>query len=216
MARNKPPTFKDVPDSWKYPMGPYHQAPVEYGGEWWMITPFTGTSEPWKWFTGEPQEKKYPEGFIEIFPKPISEDYHDYPNPSAAFRGALAQWENDLGYFKQAGQPPEYSGAEIQAAQETFPFWKMGAAKFYEGRYGWMARWPKSQKRNFETSAWHAILYANDAARAYQVALLTDGILPNSERHPFVPADLWKAVEKAQGGIWLVNDVAGRRPEALE
>ena len=46
------PHYKEIPDHWKYPMGPYHQAPPEFGGEWWVVNPFT-TSEPgfafWPW-----------------------------------------------------------------------------------------------------------------------------------------------------------------------
>lgn len=41
------PRYQDVPDSWKWPIGPYQQAPEEFGGEWWKVNPFTG-SEPWK------------------------------------------------------------------------------------------------------------------------------------------------------------------------
>ena len=50
-----PPSFPDVPDSAKYPAGPYRQAPPEYGGEWWLVNPFTG-DEPW----GNPAEAAAP------------------------------------------------------------------------------------------------------------------------------------------------------------
>ena len=35
------PRYQDVPDVWKWPIGPYQQAPEEFGGEWWKVNPFT-------------------------------------------------------------------------------------------------------------------------------------------------------------------------------
>ena len=74
------PHYSEIPDHWKQPVGPYRQAPQEFGGDWWLVNPFTG-SEPWN---NQPRPKEpLPEGFTSIFgPRPQLADYLNTPNPS--------------------------------------------------------------------------------------------------------------------------------------
>ena len=59
------PRYPDVPEWAKHPLGPYHQAPLEYGGEWWSVNPFTGP-EPWIPRASQ-NEQTLPDAFAEIF-----------------------------------------------------------------------------------------------------------------------------------------------------
>lgn len=183
------PHFSEVPDSWQHPVGPYRQAPAEYGGEWWYVNPFTGLT-PWvTWVTEAPKKQpKLPAGFEEIFgPRPNSNDFHGAPNPARAFQDAVNLWEQDLKHFKQAGRPEWVSGNQFDEAAAIFAAWGLGPLKLYEGRYGWMARFPGSKIKNFETSVWEAINYPHLVVPRYQMQLAGNGV-ELGERHPFLPA----------------------------
>lgn len=184
------PRFKQVPEHWKQPIGPYRQAPPEHGGEWWLVNPFT-TAEPWlNQGTTRPSEEP-PPGFVEIFgPRPKSSDFHNSTNPSLLFRLATVQWEQDLRYFKQAGVPEWATPEQVSEAGVVAQKWDMGMPRFYEGRYGWMARFTESQIREFESSAWGLLNAIHVQVAAYQIRLIDRGIIPK-KRHPFVPPHLW-------------------------
>lgn len=87
--------YPSVPDHWKAPFGPYVKAPAKWGGEWWFVNPFTG---PEPWVTTMPEES-YPEGFLEIYPKPTLEMFMAAPNPSAALAEARSMHISALADF---------------------------------------------------------------------------------------------------------------------
>ena len=62
---------KEIPEAWKHPVGPYRQAPPEYGGEWWLVNPFSG-DEPWLLLDRKaPVPEVLPVGFENTFgPRP--------------------------------------------------------------------------------------------------------------------------------------------------
>ncbi len=181
------PHYPDPPEHWRAPMGPYRQAPAEYGGEWWYVYPFN----PEPWLSTPVDAPTLPDGFEEIFGAgPVSEDFRDFPNPSQAFRAARDLWAQDLKHFKQAGPPPWALGADLDASAAVFVAWDMGAPKHYEGRYGWMTRFPDSQFRDFEAAAWTAIQVTHLTVAQYQIRLAHADIIPN-EKHPFVPSHIW-------------------------
>ena len=184
------PHYKEIPDHWKYPMGPYRQAPPEFGGEWWVVNPFT-TSEPWKVDRQRRELTKLPPGFLEIFgPRPRAVEFLDTPRPFDAFKAAEMRWEQDLKYFKGVGLPEWASESQQGAAEGIYQSWDMGSPKFYEGRYGHMARFPDSQMRDFETTAWAALNYPHHEVALYQIRLVAHGI-ESEKRHPYVPPHLW-------------------------
>ncbi len=182
------PHFTTVPEAWKRPFGPYEQAPAEHGGEWYKVNPFTGP-EPWKTFVKI--VANLPVGFASIFGlRPKSEYFHDARNPSTAFRTATDLWEQDLKYFKSSGPPEWASDSELALVRDTFKFWNMGEPFFYEGRYGFMTRFPNAGPYTpFEASAWGAIRQPHQEVSAFQIRLLQDGLLP-TKLHPFVPPGL--------------------------
>ena len=197
------PRFADVPESAKYPNGPYRQAPEEFGGEWWLTNPFTGT-EPWRTQgsstspsgggnTAEPVSPNLaplPEGFVEIFgERPRMADF----DSRTEFKIAVGQWEQDLRHFKQAGAPPAFDPEKIGLASGVFEAWGMGQPQFYEGRYGWMARFPDSGFGDFEISANTAIEYTHQAVSSFQMRQLQEGVMP-TVRHPYVPPWLFNPV----------------------
>ncbi len=183
------PRFQDVPQHWRYPVGPYRQAPPEYGGEWWLVNPFTGTA-PWANQAMGPAET-LPTGFEEIFgARPKSEDFRAASNPSLAFRIATTVWEQDLRYFKTAGFP-EWAPAEAwNAAKQSFVFWGMGEPRHYEGRYGWVSRFTQSQIPDYDVATWTALNGTHLVVAQYQIRLVQKGIVPGM-RHPFVPPSVW-------------------------
>jgi hypothetical protein len=188
------PRFKDVPEEWKHPFGPYRQAPAEYGGEWWLVNPFT-TNEPWV-TPSKAVPRELPAGFVEIFgERPKISGYSSTPNPGLSWRVALDLWEQDLRYFKGSGIPEWATAQQAAAAEEVTRSWGMGAARYYEGRYGWMARFLESQLRVYESSAWGVLNVTHHVVAAYQWRLLEQGIIP-VKRHPFVPPQVWPEDEK--------------------
>ncbi len=184
------PRFKEIPDLWKYPLGPYRQAPPEHGGEWWLVNPFT-TAEPWLTQGGALPTEVLPLGFAEIFgSRPKIADFSKSATPSLLFRLATVQWEQDLRYFKRAGVPEWAPAEQLAGAEQITKQWEMGVPRFYEGRYGWMARFPESQIKDFESSAWGILNAAHLNVAAYQLRLIDRGGIP-ANRHPFVPPHVW-------------------------
>jgi hypothetical protein len=189
------PRFERVPEDWKHPLGPYRQAPAEYGGEWWLVNPFT-TEEPWV-TQSVVVDRELPSGFVEIFGvRPKISDFARAPNSAFAWRVAVDLWEQDLRYFKRAGVPEWATAQQVAAAEEVSRSWDLGPARYYEGRYGWMARFPESQIRSFESSAWGALNVTHHVVATFQWRLLERGIVP-TKRHPFVPPQLWPDDEQA-------------------
>lgn len=182
------PRFDDVPEGARHPLGPYRQAPEEYGGQWWLVTPFTG-EEPWANTTFPPAEE--PEGvtaeFLSVFgPRPQPEPGRTYwENKAAEIR-----WEQDLEYFKQTGIPEGFTAEEVQAAGDVLESWGLGRPVFYEGRYGWRAKFPGSSLPGFEASPFTAIEAPHLVVARFQVKLARTGEEPLT-RHPFVPPQVF-------------------------
>ena len=175
------PRYQDVPDVWKWPVGPYQQAPEEFGGEWWKVNPFTG-SEPWKPLAGS--ERSGPtEEFLAVFgSRPEARDFDNV----SAYRAARGRWDQDLEFFKGSGIPEGYDQSQVDLATNVFESWGMGRPAFYEGRYGWAVRFPESGLPTFEANVSTALDYSHLIVAGFQVRQLLNGVDP-AERHPFVP-----------------------------
>ena len=177
--------YQDVPEWAKHPLGPYRQAPPEYGGEWWFVNPFTGP-EPWIPRASQ-TEQVLPDGFAEIFgPRPQMQDY----KTSDEFHTARLRWEQDLKYFEGSGIPQDLDPAEIERVGDIHEEWGMGRPVFYEGRYGWKVRFPDSEIPNFEANPRGMINAPHVLIAQYQSRLLQKGIVPENP-HPFVPPQLF-------------------------
>lgn len=185
-----PPRFKQVPEAMKFPRGPYKQAPPDWGSEWWYVPlgPFGGSAMPWeRHVTKPPVEETYPDGFLETFgPRPQAEDF---VGTDTTYQEAIIRWNQDLKYFKQAGLPDFITTQTFQLASDIFQSWGMGRPRPYEGRYGWMVRFPNSALRFFEAPIWAVINWTHGVIAQYQTQLITDGIEPE-QIHPFVPQHL--------------------------
>ena len=191
------PSFETVPEPWKHPIGPYRQAPAEFGGRWYMVNPFTGP-EPWKNDTHVSQPEVLPPGFEPIFGRcPKGSDFRDAPNPSEAFRRATVEWEQELKYFRRAGPPEWASEHELELAAGVFSFWNMGAPHYFEGRYGFMCRLPESRLKSFDSPAYAAIKGTHHEVALYQIRMLQSGMVPEKQ-HPFVPPQLWPEGEATE------------------
>ncbi len=182
------PRFESVPDTAKFPSGPYHQAPAEFGGEWWLVNPFTG-SEPWL-RVGLSQNPKTPEtlpdGFAEIFgPRPTRQQYPDY----FEFRLAKLEWEQDLKHFKRAGMPEGLDLARLGASEQAFREWGLGKPAFYEGGHGWRIAFPEGEVPGFEMNPQTALQAPHIVIAKYQIRMLQQGIVPETV-HPWVPPHL--------------------------
>ena len=177
------PRYQDVPDAWKWPIGPYQQAPPEFGGEWWKVNPFTG-SEPWRPVEiTNPTEPEIPEGFTEIFgTRPQASAFSGF----RAFKAADLRWQQDLKYFQRSGIPEGFDQAQVDLASGVFENWDMGQPVFYEGRYGWMARFPDSAIPDFEANVTASLEVSHIIVAKYQTRQLLHGVTP-AVVHPFVP-----------------------------
>lgn len=182
------PRYVDVPEAWKHPSGPYQQAPEEYGGLWWFVSPFTGP-EPWKTQGGPgdapaPAAETLPPGFEEVFgTRPTA---GDFPGSYADFVTAKIRWEQDLQHFQEAGIPEGFTEADVELAGDVLEAWGLGRPVFYRGRFGWMARYPDAAIPNYETNASAALDAPHLVVSRFQSALLQDGVTPEHV-HPFVP-----------------------------
>lgn len=183
-------TMKDPPEHWRYnpptSNGPYRQAPPEYGGEWWLVTPF-GPPKPW--LTVERAGHDLPEGFEKVFgPRPKWADYRGLGKGALlAFQAAVVQWEQELKFFKQVGQPAWAKPEQIAEAEGVLTAWLLGRPTFYEGQLGWMGRFLKSEIKDYDSSAWQIINYPHHVVSQYQITLYrVHGIQP-PKWHPFVP-----------------------------
>jgi hypothetical protein len=181
------PRFTEVPESAQFPLGPYRQAPAEFGGDWWLVNPFTGP-EPWRAleFANRPPQaaietEPAPEAFVRLFG----------PRPETST--AAAQWEQDLSFFQGTGIPEGFNAAQLEAATAEFETWGLGQPVFYQGRYGWQVRFPDSQLPMFETTASTALIAPHLVIAEHQVRSIQEGITP-PEYHPWLPERLRSAV----------------------
>ena len=191
------PNFENVPEHWRHPLGPYMKAPAEFGGRWWLVNPFVGI-EPWRRGAEAPADEELPPGFAETFgQRPRSQDYHGSANPSLAFRVALGEWEQQLRHFVRAGYPGWAPEREWGLVLDALRFWGLGDPRHYEGRYGWMTRFPKAQIPDYEASTWTTLNAVHLVIAQYQLRLLDQGIVP-TVRHPFVPPAAWPGNESSK------------------
>lgn len=181
---------KEVPESWKHPVGPYRQAPPEYGGEWWLVNPFSGP-EPWLLLDRKaPVPEVLPEGFERVFgPRP---KWSDYPT-RRAFQHDVIVWEQNKQSFVQFGPPAWANDRHLQIAAGALTAWGMGVPLYYEhSTWGWMARFVESQLPTFEMSAHTTIMYTHLVVPNYQVELMQQGIVPE-QRHPLISPEIWNS-----------------------
>lgn len=182
-----------MPEAAQWPQGPYRQAPVEFGGEWWLVNPFSGP-QPWVRAAeiaaadgAQADTAQPPEGFLKLFgPRPERSE--------ASNRGAYilrtAVWERNLADFRGVGIPEGYSDEQVQAAADAVKHWGMGEPIYYQGRDGWKARFPDSLLPTFEISAETAIKAPQVAAAVYHVQSILRGV-EIENRHPLVPSGVF-------------------------
>jgi hypothetical protein len=177
------PRFKDVPQSAQHPLGPYRKAPQEAGGDWWLVSPFTGP-EPWVALNAPKNPSKAaaateaaPEDFVRVFGA----------RPEAGT--PAVQWDLDLSYFQGTGLPEGFNEAQLEAAKAQFDDWGLGEPVFYEGRYGWQVRFPDSPLPRFETTASTALLTPHLVIAEYQVRSIQEGV-ELGRYHPWLPERL--------------------------
>jgi len=180
------PSYPSVPEHWKNPFGPYRQAPAEFGGNWWYVSPFTGT-EPWLTQGGQVELPSYPAGFIDAFPKPSAKEF---PKFGVSYQQAMSRWYDDLKYFKRAGLPEGFDTKAWDAARRLFIAWDMGEPMPFAGRYGFAVRFPNSLIPWFETSIMAAVEAAHHVIARYQISLRSAEVDVN-KKHPFVPPDFF-------------------------
>lgn len=131
-----------------------------------------------------------PEGFESVFgPRPNPNDFHDADNPSLAYRVAITSWNDAKKNFKgTADLPPDRSESEVQLAIDTYKAWGMGTPKFYEGRYGWFARFVESEIPDFEVRVEPTFFFVHNVIPSYQYRLIQMQKLDKGS-HPWLPPD---------------------------
>ena len=129
------PHYPTVPIEWQHPFGPYRQAPAEYGGEWYYVSPFA----PEPWLTGPSATE------------PPASGYGHLKDPF------YQEWNDNLKAFKGIKLPAYITQAQADTANEVFRAWGMGAAAIYEGRYGFSARFPDTGEYEFDIDARTAV-----------------------------------------------------------
>ena len=193
--------FKEVPDHWKAPVGPYYQAPAEHGGDWWLVNPFTA-SQPWLYQDKRPKKESLPKDFVQLFgPRPKWIDYMNLQGGHRAFQVATVQWEQELRYFKGTGRPEWATPRKVAASEAVYVEWNLGRPMFYEGRFGWMGRFIESKIKDYDSSAWQIINYPHHTVSQYQIRLYLDHGIRPEKWHPFVPPSVFLSLGEAQKEI---------------
>jgi hypothetical protein len=181
-----------VPEAAQWPRGPYKQAPAEFGGEWWLVNPFSGP-EPWlraaEIAAGPSQAEtaRPSDDFLKLFgPRP---SWADSSTVSERRLRAIV-WERELADFERVGIPDGYNEEQVSAAADAMKQWGMGEPVFYKSRGGWKARFPDSLLPKFEISPETAIKAPQVAAAVYHVQAILRGV-EIENRHPLVPSDVF-------------------------
>ncbi len=140
--------------------------------------------EPWK-IVKPIAAPNHPDSvFMAIFgPPPLSEEFRDEPNPSLAFRIARIRYRQDQSHFLEGGFPPWATPEDIIPSNAVFELWEMEEPAYYEGRYGWMAKW---LHLGFEASAYPALKFSHLIVAQYQIKVIGAGGTVE-HRHPLVP-----------------------------
>lgn len=187
--------FKDLDDKWKEPNGPYRQAPEEYGGEWWYMSPFSSLT-PWLFQDGVQRKVEYQEGFISLFgDMPQWEDFlGGTGNRYRRFQGAKGIWERDLRDFKGLGLPEWVTQAEIGASNRVLVKWRIGIPEYYESRYGYLGRLIHSEVPDYDSSTYHIIKFPHHLVAQVQIEMFHRGI-DVEKWHPLVPPGLFSTKE---------------------
>ena len=182
--------FKEIDDKYKEPYGPYRQAPAEYGGEWWYMSPF-GSLTPWLFQDGVPSKVAYPEGFISLFgDKPMWKDFIGTGvGPFRRFKAAMGIWESELKYFKGLGLPEWVTSDQLIASNAVLLRWKIGLPEYYESRYGHLGRFIHSEVPDYDSSTYHIINFPHHLVAQVQIEMFSRGISVE-KWHPFVPPGL--------------------------
>jgi hypothetical protein len=186
-----------VPSGAQWPQGPYKQAPAESGGEWWLVSPFTGP-EPWA-RVGEieariaavEEAESPPAEFLHIFGE--RPERSDSATRSEHSLKTFA-WERELDTFESVGIPGGMTQEQIDDSNEVFEAWGMGKPVYYRGRHGWAARFPDAQITDFQPNPESAIKYPHLIVANYQIKEAHLG-LPTANRHPLVPANIFPVVD---------------------
>lgn len=184
------PSWEDRPPENR---GPYRKAPDEYGGGYYLVTPF---SDPQPWLKHPLPDRQVPEGFALVFgPRPSWKDYQRLGKHALmAFESAKVIWESELKGFKSVGPPPNYDPALRADAEAVLVKWLLGKPVFYEGRFGWMGRFLESDIWDYDSSAWQIINYPHHVVSTYQITNFRQNGKTPPVWHPFVP-DRWTAPE---------------------
>lgn len=186
------PRFESVPDAAQWPQGPYKQAPGEFGGEWWLVNPFSGP-QPWVRAAeiasdAGPVDAVQPsDDFLKLFgPRPERAD--------SAGRGDYIVrtfvWERELANFEGVGIPDGFTEQQVRSAADDMKEWGMGEPVFYKSRDVWKARFPDSLLPKFEISPETAIKAPQVTAGVYHVQAILRGV-EIENRHPLVPSDVF-------------------------
>jgi hypothetical protein len=167
------PGYKDVPEHYKHPVGPYRQAPAEFGGEWWLVSPFSG---PEPWARQARPDKELPPGFEAIFGK--RRDPRNYPSYQS-YKVDQTIWDQELDNYVKPGPPDGVSQETVNNAANLTHEWGLGDLVFYLNKQpvlGWRAVWVSGPIQGFDLAADFVLNYTHHAIGIYQWEMLNRGI----------------------------------------
>lgn len=190
--------YSSIEDKYKEPNGPYRQAPEEYGGEWWYMSPF-GSLKPWLHQDSSIKKVEYPNGFVFLFgEKPLWKDFIGMGQGAyRRYQGIVGIWERDLRDFKGLGLPEWITSDQIIATNEVLLRWKIGLPEYYESRYGYLGRLIHSEIPDYDSSTYHIINFPHHLVAQVQIEMFHRGI-DVEKWHPFVPPGV-VAVKPSEG-----------------
>ena len=191
-AQGQVPRFESVPEAAKSPQGPYRQAPAEFGGEWWLVNPFSGP-QPWVRAAeitvgaGQADIVPPPDDFLKLFgPRP------DRTQSSSRGEHVIKTfvWDRELANFEGVGIPDGFTEEQVRTAADAMKEWGTGEPVFYKSRGVWITRFPDSQLPQFQISPETAIKAPQVGAGVYHVQAILRGV-EIENRHPLVPSGVF-------------------------
>ena len=181
-----------MPEAAQWPHGPYRQAPAEFGGEWWLVNPFSGP-QPWVRASeiaagaGQAETLQPSDDFLKLFgPRP---EQHDSSSRGEHTVRTFV-WDRELANFEGVGIPDGFTEEQVRTAADAMKEWGMGEPVFYRSRGVWIARFPDSQLPKFQINPETAIKAPQVAAGVYHVQAILRGV-EIENRHPLVPSDVF-------------------------
>ena len=134
-------------------------------------------------------DRFYPDAFVDSLTLDFLDVFGAPPKRAAFRRGSVGnvdfilaakRYMQDAEQFKGKVDVPEgYTAQQVASANNVFIRWAMGEVRFYEGKYGVWAMFPRNRfGLRYETSVIGVFYWTHGLIANFQIMALRNGFLP--------------------------------------